>query len=316
MRTVFIVVMLLSTLLLGCSSENNQQTERGNQVSNDGYDSGGWRLEEENSPMDGKTLSALYSSEVASGTNIEMAVVCHTTKKEAGALFSLASDDGSAAFQYSAFKFGSSIRYFIAGRVKLGNRDPQEIYHMMPIVARTDYKNVATLVVRNVQDILDSENRATGRKVSSVEAIRLSLPLVVELNSTLGPAQFIVPANNQVIEEVLSGCETRMKLPAEGLVNAIIAGKYKANDEEGQSAEIIINLATNGAYHAAGIASWRDRVGEFEATFQLKNGEAKISDEYGCSLDLAAHKDYILISNSQGCGGMNVTFDGRYTREE
>ncbi len=92
-------------------------------------------------------------------------------------------------------------------------------------------------------------------------------------------------------------------------------------------ADITIEQTKNGL-KASGEATYgsldRERVergavnlGSFSGPLALKDGQGRIVDEdsvSGCNLKLARAGDFLFVRDNNVCGGMNVSFSGRYGR--
>lgn len=99
--------------------------------------------------------------------------------------------------------------------------------------------------------------------------------------------------------------------------------RYSGGKPDDHAAALVVSGLRSGRYHLQGQATWVGNaelggvnVGDVEGTFEIVGGDATYSDEY-CSMKLHLTAGTIQVSNYQGeCGGMNVSFNGEYRKEQ
>lgn len=305
------LAIILTSSMLGCREPNTSDSTTSPQATAT-LDDDAWKLSRTTSPMDGETVSALYTEAFVPNLRLETGLFCVVSEQRVGAFFSIASDENPDAeqpgFTHVPFTFGSRILHTIPGRVKLADAPPLEIWRMEPLAAPTNYRNVATL---GVELLKAAGRKTTGNEVGAVQSIRMHLPIVVELRSDVGPATFTIPAGNASIETVLEACDHES--PAASAGGELLEGQYvREGDDDNASAELEVSAVAGGKFRIVGAASLGARTGDLEAEGELRQGRAHVVTEFGCSLDLSVDQGALTVANSQGCGGMGVTFDGRY----
>ena len=102
-----------------------------------------------------------------------------------------------------------------------------------------------------------------------------------------------------------------------------ISGKYKRNEKRrsNTSADLTILKLKNGRVRVTGDAVWEGNVatglvslGDLDGSFPLKRNKLYYNKD-GCRLTIAFLKNALIISNdNSACGGMNVTFNGKYRK--
>lgn len=101
--------------------------------------------------------------------------------------------------------------------------------------------------------------------------------------------------------------------PASDPSPAAWTGKWHDGEDE-------IDITASGhALHAIGDAVWRGQgdianVGDFEAGATPSNGKVVFSDSE-CRVNVSLIGTYLVVADNENCGGMNVRFDGVYTRK-
>lgn len=112
------------------------------------------------------------------------------------------------------------------------------------------------------------------------------------------------------------------------LAAAEVAGEYTRGDEaydsEVEPATITITALPDGRVEIGGEALWvgdaergQVHVGTLEGRFPIEGGVVRYSDgaEGGCRITLRFRPDALEAEETGGpCGGMNVRFGGRYSR--
>ena len=79
-----------------------------------------------------------------------------------------------------------------------------------------------------------------------------------------------------------------------------------------------------GSYMIKGEAFWRGlgdniHIGELDFSGSPKNGKLEAGDgthKYDCQVKMQRVGKYLLVSDNKMCGGVNVSFDGVYTRKK
>jgi len=99
-----------------------------------------------------------------------------------------------------------------------------------------------------------------------------------------------------------------------------ISGEYDLSSGP-ISADLTIRELKNGMVRVTGYAVWVGNVatgnvntGELDGSFPLKRNKVYYNKD-GCRLTIAFLKNALIISNDKfSCGGMNVTFNGKYRK--
>lgn len=99
-------------------------------------------------------------------------------------------------------------------------------------------------------------------------------------------------------------------------------GYYElGEDEDINTSYIMIVGLKDNRLHATGLALWIGdasaglvHTGEIEGIGTIENGKA-IFDNGFCVAELYMSSQALIVENETGCGGMNVTFNGKYTRK-
>ena len=108
-----------------------------------------------------------------------------------------------------------------------------------------------------------------------------------------------------------------------------VEGQYKRLNARGKvdyhSAEIDIQLLKDGRVRVQGDATWvgnpdtgNVNTGQIDGTFALQGNKVIYKDdggEYACRFTMTFVKDLLIVTEDNGnCGGLNVSFDGKYKK--
>lgn len=99
-------------------------------------------------------------------------------------------------------------------------------------------------------------------------------------------------------------------------------GRIEKGKPDPHEAQLLVMPLGGTRARIVGYASWVGdaaagavNVGETYAVVEFAKDRARLDDGNGCAFDLALDGDEIRASGDGGaCGGLNVTFDGRYRR--
>ena len=100
--------------------------------------------------------------------------------------------------------------------------------------------------------------------------------------------------------------------------------RYDGNKRDENAAKITVRELKNGQVDVEGNAIWignaetgNINMGELNGSFSIKNNVIRYTDgeESGCRLHMTFSKSSLVINNdNMNCGGLNVTFDGKYRK--
>ena len=108
-----------------------------------------------------------------------------------------------------------------------------------------------------------------------------------------------------------------------------VGGQYKRLNARGKldyhSAEIDVQLLEDGRVRVQGDATWvgnpdtgNVNTGQIDGTFTLQDNKVIYKDEggeYACRFTMTFARDFLIVTEDNGnCGGLNVSFDGRYKK--
>lgn len=108
-----------------------------------------------------------------------------------------------------------------------------------------------------------------------------------------------------------------------------VGGQYKRLNAKGtldyHSAEIDVQLLGDGRVRVQGDATWvgnpktgNVNTGQIDGTFALNGDKVIYNDDggdQGCRFTMTFTRDLLIVTDDNGnCGGLNVSFDGRYKR--
>jgi hypothetical protein len=127
-------------------------------------------------------------------------------------------------------------------------------------------------------------------------------------------------------DTVPAAAEAPERSPFDGHYERMVAGKDKdkkdkdkKKDEDEASLDIL--QVGPGIVRVKGFAEWvgnaetgNVNTGEISGTAKLDRLKAHFENADGCTLDILFQADGLKVENATDCGGLNVTFDGEYTR--
>jgi hypothetical protein len=124
----------------------------------------------------------------------------------------------------------------------------------------------------------------------------------------------------------VSGGSGEPRTPAS---SSSVGGQYKRLNARGKldyhSAEIDVQLLEDGRLRVQGDATWvgnaatgNVNTGQIDGTFTLQGDKVIYKDDGGeeaCRFTMTFARDLLIVTEDNGkCGGLNVSFDGRYKK--
>lgn len=111
--------------------------------------------------------------------------------------------------------------------------------------------------------------------------------------------------------------EVRFKDHEDNAVPEDITGTYIREDSK---SALVVSELPDGKYGIKGQASWSGNTGEIEGELQAVNSQqysyTEGTDEYKSELKIFVYDDHLFVQTAEGnFGGLNVTFDGPYTKQ-
>ena len=96
--------------------------------------------------------------------------------------------------------------------------------------------------------------------------------------------------------------------------------RYNNDQLDADTAFIDLTMVGSNTYELSGTSVWVGdsssglvNFGEIDGVVMLKGNQIDY-DVDGCTLQILLEQDTLVVSKDNGCGGLNVTFNGTYVR--